>query len=84
MASESKKLVASKPCVVDGCNGTMFFHERLNAPDAPHTLEFPWYASWRCGKDSTHWQLISRDEEDELRGKSRSDIDPLPFRDNRT
>jgi len=51
--------VPSKPCVVPGCAGTMHFHERLEVAKAPHTLEWPWYASWQCTKDSAHIELIS-------------------------
>jgi hypothetical protein len=53
----------SKPCVVDGCGGTMHFHERQPVVDAPHTLEWPWRASWRCAKDAAHTQLATMAEE---------------------
>jgi hypothetical protein len=58
--------VPSKPCEVPGCTGTMHFHERLEIADAPHTLERPWHASWRCARDSAHFQLLSRAEEREI------------------
>jgi len=58
-AGARRKNVPSKPCFVPGCSGTMHFREALQAPYAPHTLEWRWYASWRCEKDTTHWQLIS-------------------------
>lgn len=76
---ENKKIVASKPCVVPGCSGTMLFHERQEAADAPHTLEWPWYASWRCAKDPTHYQLIRGPEERELRAKVSATSDRLPL-----
>jgi len=63
------KVTPSKPCVVPGCAGTMVFHKRLDVddvPDAPHTLEWPWRASWQCTEDSTHVQLLSSGEEREI------------------
>jgi hypothetical protein len=63
------QVVPSKPCVVSGCTGTMHFNERLTVADAPHTLEWPWHASWRCTEDSAHFQLLSRAEEREIIGR---------------
>jgi len=62
VVDEPKKSVASKPCIVRGCSGTMLFHERRDVADAPHTLEWPWYASWRCSQDSTHAQFVTAEE----------------------
>jgi hypothetical protein len=64
--AERVEIVASKPCVVVGCNGTMHFQKALEEAPAPHTLERPWLASWRCDKDSKHVELIRR----EIRGKT--------------
>jgi len=61
-----RDVTVSKPCVVPGCTGTMDFHERLGTCSAPHTPEWPWYASWRCREDSSHAQLISHTEEAEI------------------
>jgi hypothetical protein len=63
------QVVVSKPCLVPGCTGTMHFYERLTVADALHTLEWPWYASWRCAQDSAHFQLLSRAEEREIIGR---------------
>ena len=57
---------ASKPCVVQGCDGTMHFHAALPVADGAHTLEWAWRPSWRCAKDSAHAQLIGKDEEREI------------------
>jgi hypothetical protein len=51
--------VVSKPCVVAGCSGTMYFHEARKAAEAAHTLEWPWLAYWHCSLDTTHVQLIA-------------------------
>jgi hypothetical protein len=48
--------------VVRGCTGTMVFHKALDDADAPHTLEWPWYATWQCTQDPAHIQLTSRGE----------------------
>ena len=69
-AAERKEIVASKPCVVPGCNGTMHFHKALERASAPHTLEWPWFASWRCAHDPTHVELLSPAEQREIRGKA--------------
>jgi hypothetical protein len=66
VVDEREKPVASKPCFVPACSGTMYFHERRDVADAPHTLEWPWYASWRCSQDSTHVQLVTHSEEPEI------------------
>jgi hypothetical protein len=49
----------TRPCTVAGCNGTMYFHDRREAADAPHTLEWPWYATWVCAENPTHVQLLT-------------------------
>ena len=63
-------IVAPKPCVVPGCDGTMHFQKALERADAPHTLEWPWQASWRCDEDPTHVVLVNPDEQREIRGKT--------------
>ncbi len=45
----------SKPCVMLGCQGTMYLHAAQDLPNA----KWPWFASWRCAYDVTHFQLIS-------------------------
>jgi hypothetical protein len=62
VVDELEKPVASKPCIVSACSGTMQFHERRDVADAPHTLEWRWYASWQCSEDSTHVQLVTHAE----------------------
>jgi hypothetical protein len=66
------KFTVSKPCNAAGCGGKMFFHERMEVADAPHTLEWPWYASWRCDQDSRHVELISHEEERDIRWRERT------------
>jgi len=63
---DEAKPVTSKPCIVQGCSGTMHFHKRRDVAHAPHTLEWPWYANWRCSQDSTHVQLVTHAEEPEI------------------
>jgi hypothetical protein len=63
--------VPSKPCVVTGCDGMMYFHPRLEVASAPHTLEWPWRASWRCSQDPTHVQLIDATDEHVIRSRRR-------------
>ena len=58
-------IIVAKPCVVPGCTGTMDFHKRF-AEAAPPPLEWPWYSTWQCRQDATHFRLISHAEEDEL------------------
>lgn len=41
----------TRPCTVAGCKGTMYFHDRRESADAPHTLEWPWYATWVCAEN---------------------------------
>jgi len=52
-------VVPSKPCVVPGCTGTMHYHKPLAVAPGAHTLEWPWWATWRCAQDSAHVQAIS-------------------------
>ena len=42
----------TKPCTFGGCGGTMHFKPRLREADAPHTLEWPWHATWVCQVES--------------------------------
>ena len=48
----------AKACTVAGCNGTMFFHDRMTTAGAPHTLELPWHATWVCAQDERHFEVI--------------------------
>jgi hypothetical protein len=59
--------VLHKPCVAPGCSGTMYFQERLAVAQAPHTLEWPWHATWVCAENSAHFQIISESERREIR-----------------
>ena len=57
---------ASKPCIVADCTGTMQFHDRREVAHGPHTLEWPWHATWVCTHDSTHVHVISHAEYREI------------------
>jgi hypothetical protein len=46
--------IASKPCNVANCTGTMYFHEALEVAPGQHTLEWPWYSTWQCDQDPAH------------------------------
>ena len=56
----------AKPCTVAGCDGTMYFHDRMTEAAAPHTLEFPWYATWVCAQDAGHFEVIPEAEYREI------------------
>jgi hypothetical protein len=60
-------------CVVAGCNGIMSLHEPLEVADAPHTLEWPWHATWVCEQNSAHIQVIANSEYAEIRRLLRQD-----------
>ena len=53
----------SKPCTVAGCEGMMRFHPRQPEASAPHTLEWPWRATWVCDKDTAHFEVATDDED---------------------
>jgi hypothetical protein len=55
---ESNQLRCEKPCPVAGCGGTMQFREAMRAAPVPHTLEWPWLASWVCDRDEAHYELV--------------------------
>jgi hypothetical protein len=61
------RIVLRQVCVVAGCNGIMSLHEPLIKADAPHTLEWPWYATWVCEQNSAHIQVITNSEYAEIR-----------------
>jgi hypothetical protein len=63
-------IMPSKPCVVPGCTGTMHYHKPIEVARGAHTLEWPWWPSWRCAQDSTHVQTISPAE-------ARQTLEPL-------
>ena len=50
-----------KSCTVAGCNGTMFFHDRMSAATGP-PLEWPWHATWACVQDESHIEIIPEAE----------------------
>ena len=54
-----------------GCDGTMYFHDRREPAYAPHTLEWRWYATWVCAENSAHFELITDAEYRELRERDR-------------
>lgn len=56
---EASKTELTKPCPVVGCGGTMYFHHPLTVADAPHTLEWPWHATWVCAQDGGHFEVVS-------------------------
>jgi hypothetical protein len=64
----------TRPCPVAGCKGTMYFHDRREPADAPHTLEWPWYATWVCAENPAHFQLVTDAEYREHRGDPYSDL----------
>jgi hypothetical protein len=37
----------------------MYFHHPLTVADAPHTLEWPWHATWVCAHDCLDFELVS-------------------------
>jgi hypothetical protein len=45
----------------------MYFHAALVAAPAPHTLEWPWRATWVCAENSAHWQIAEDSELRQLR-----------------
>lgn len=56
---EAGKPELTKPCPADGCAGAMYFHHPLTVADAPHTLEWPWHATWVCAQDCRHFEVVS-------------------------
>ena len=50
-----------KSCTVADCNGTMFFHDRMNTATGP-PLELPWYATWVCAQNQRHFEVIPEAE----------------------
>ena len=54
----------SKPCTVPGCGGTMRFKPPLNEAGAPHTLEWPWRATWVCSGNPAHFEIATAADED--------------------
>ena len=61
----------AKPCTVLGCGGTMRFKPALNEVGAPHTLEWPWRATWVCEANPAHIEIATPAEEKALSGRSR-------------
>jgi hypothetical protein len=64
-ADMSRRFIDDEPpvksCTVAGCNGTMFFHDRISTAIGP-PLEWPWLAKWVCAKDERHFELIPEAE----------------------
>jgi hypothetical protein len=58
----------------------MYFHDRREPADAPHTLEWPWYASWVCVENPAHFQLVTDAEYRENRSDPYSDLPHPPAR----
>jgi len=61
----------SKTCTVAGCVGLMRFHPRQTEASAPHTLEWPWRATWVCQANPAHIEIATPAEEKALSGRSR-------------
>ena len=61
----------AKPCVVTGCDGTMYLHDRMTDAEAPHTLAFPWHATWVCAQDASHFEVIPETEYRQIASKCR-------------
>ena len=53
----------TKACTFAGCGGTMHFNAALDAVPAPHTLEWPWRATWVCGSDPAHIAVATMAEQ---------------------
>jgi hypothetical protein len=65
------RVVLRRLCIVDGCSGTMLLHEPLREAEAPHTLEWPWHATWVCEQNSAHIEVITLRDYAELRRRLR-------------
>jgi hypothetical protein len=61
----------AKPCVVTGCDGTMYFHDRMTDGEAPHTFARRWYATWVCAQDEKHFEIIPEAEYFQIASKCR-------------
>ena len=55
----------TKPCTFDGCGATMHFKPRLKEAGAPHTLEWPWQATWLCRENAAHFEVAPAADERE-------------------
>jgi hypothetical protein len=53
----------SKPCPFDGCGGTMTLRPGLKEAATPHTLEWPWRATWVCGTNASHFEIATPADE---------------------
>ena len=56
----------------------MYFHDRPETADAPHTLEWPWYDTWVCAENPAHFQLVTDADYRENRGATTSSPPLLP------
>jgi len=59
-----------KICTFSGCVGTMRFHPRQEEAGGPHTLEWPWHATWVCRVNPAHVEIATPAEEKALSGRS--------------
>jgi hypothetical protein len=66
-----QRTAPSKSCTVSGCGGIMTFHPRQAVSAAPHTLEWPWQATWVCQANAAHIEVASPAEERALSGRWR-------------
>ena len=64
-------LQRQKPCAVSGCGGTMQLRDARREAEAPHTLEWPWLATWVCDRDRAHDEVVAEPEYRNL-GRSRT------------
>jgi len=56
------KVVLKKSCSVDGCSGIMQFHDANVEAAGPHTLEWPWYATWVCSAQPSHIEIVTNED----------------------
>ena len=64
--------ISTKPCTATGCSDTMELHDAMPASPAPHTLELPWFATWVCAQDSSHFEVVTHQEYREIRRRTTS------------
>jgi len=53
----------ARNCAVPGCGGRMTFHPRQLEAAGPHTLEWPWHATWVCETSPAHIEFATPAEE---------------------
>ena len=53
----------ARNCTVVGCGGRMRFHPSRSEAPGPHTLEWPWHATWVCETSPAHIAFATPEEE---------------------